>query len=160
MKSLKKILSVLLCALMLFSVVSVAAFAEDGYTQVYTVRVQDKYKNMIEIEPAIGDNTVAKGNNFRFGIKYLGSYRPDASTVIKAYPASFPFDLYYQDNDTTDIYTLTPDERGIYTIENVQEDWYVVVFNLSEERISSVKDMLFKFLNTFILFIKGLLGKA
>lgn len=159
MKHMKKLLSVLLAALLLMTTVSVIAFAEDnsGYTQVYTVRVQEKYQKMIALEPADGDeNTVAKGGDFRFGVKYLGNYRPDSSTVIKAYPASFPYDLYYQDNDTTDIVTLTPDEYGIYTIPDVQEDWYVVVFSLQEGQISSLKDMLFKFLQTFLNFFKKL----
>ncbi len=160
MKNIKKIVSVLLCVLLLGASVSMIAFAEDAYTQAYTVRVADDCKKMIEIEPMGDSNSVPKGDSFRFGIRYLGSYRPDESTVIKAYPASYPFDLYYQDDDTTASYTLVPDEYGIYTIENVQEDWYVAVYSLSEGQISNVKGLLFNFLNAFLQLLRRIFGVA
>lgn len=159
----KKIVSLLLCVLVIFSSVCVIAFASEtdkGYTKVYTVRVDDNSKNKIEIVGVKDTNYVTKGENFQFTVKYLGSYRPDETTVIKVYPASFPYDLYYRDNDETEIITLTPNEYGIYTIEDVQEDMYVAVFSVSANRLSGVKDLLVKFFESILHFFRNLFNIA
>ena len=151
----KKILSVLLAVLLLGAcLIPAFAAADEGYTQIYTVRVASAYAKMIEIEPVGEDNTVKQGDSFRFAVKYLGSYLPDVSTKIKAYPASYPHDLYFRDDDTTECYTLTCDELGIYTIENVQEDMYIVALSLQEKQFSNLKDMLFSFLNSILEFFR------
>ena len=157
MVSMKKVLSVVLAALLLFGTMSVIAFAADGggYTPVYTVRVDSASEGKIRI---IGledpNNTVPKGKPFYFTIEYLGDYRPDSTVAVKYYPASYLPDLVVTPEDTTEITTITPDANGVYMIPNVTEDCYVGVFNVTTSQFSSIKEMLLGFFNAIIAFFQ------
>lgn len=159
----KKILSVLLSVLLIFSAVSLIAFASEddtGYTQIYTVRVSDQSKSKIEIVSVTGVNVVSKGANFQFTVKYLGSYIPDATTEIRVFPDAFPQSLFYSDEDTDGIVTLIPDEYGIYTIENVQEDMCVDAFSLNDKKLPSVKDLIVSIFESILNFIRRIFNLA
>ena len=155
----KKILSVFLAVLVLMSAFGMiaAAVGESGYIPVYTVSVNGDSAGKIDI---IGledpNNTVVHGRPFYFTVEYLGGYRPDSTTVIKCYPASYMPDLVVTPEDSTEITTLTPDANGIYTIPSVTEDYYVGVYNVSTSQFASIKDMLVSFYNAFIALIKRL----
>ncbi|MCH5197737.1 MAG: hypothetical protein J1E34_02415 [Oscillospiraceae bacterium] len=164
----KKIISVLLAALLLFSGISVIAIAADsddsGFKAVYTVRAADNSADKIRIVGVYGRNEVTAGETFYFTIDYLGRYRPDQTTVIKAFPASFPADLVGSYEDSTEIIIITPDpSTGIYAIPNVQEDWCIAAYSLQEDNFSSLKDMLMNLISAIVEFfanLKNLFGLA
>gem|GEM_PF-1374333 len=159
----KKTLSVVLALLVLISGFTFIAFAEDdeGFKAIYTVRVADSSADMINVVGVYGKNEVVQGDTFYFTIDYLRNYRPDETTVIKAYPASYPADFVVTYEDSTEIITLTPDPAtGLYSIPNVQEDWYVAAFSLQESGFASLKDMLFRLFNAIIEFFRNLFNIA
>ncbi len=154
----KKVISVFLAALLLFgSVGMITALAADdqGFKPSHTVRVAPSCEGQIEIagleDP---DNKVPDGQNFYFTIKYINNYKPDATVVVKCYPASYLPDLVVTPEDNTYITTLDPDEYGIYTIKNVTEDYYVAIYNMQTEQFSSLKTMLLEFFNAILNFFK------
>ena len=156
----KKIISVLLAAVMLFGMCAVIALADEGegYVPVYTVRVDSATEGKVAIvnveDP--NSNTVNKGRSFFFTLQYQKGYSPDGTVVVKAYPASYLPDLVVTYEDSTEMITLEPDANGVYCIPNVQEDYYVRVFNVTETQFSSLKDMLINFFNAIITFFKNI----
>lgn len=156
----KKALSVLLAVLLLLSSVGMIAFAseeDDGFKAIYTVRAAEGSADKIKIVGVYGKNEVVEGETFYFTIDYLKNYRPDETTLIKAYPASYPADLVASYEDSTDIITLTPNpSTGIYSIPNVQEDWCVAVYSLEKQNLSSLKDMLLNFIRAILEFFANL----
>lgn len=158
----KKVLSVVLAALLLFGTMSVIALAADegGYTPVYTVRVDPSSEGKIRIVGLENpNNTVPKGKPFYFTIEYLRDYRPDSTVVVKYYPASYPADLIVTPEDSTEITAITPDANGVYMIPNVTEDCYVGVFNVTTSQFSSIKEMLLSFFNAIIAFFQRIFKK-
>ena len=160
--TIKKVISVLLAAMLLLGAFSVIALADEGegFVPVYTVRVapgtQGKV-NIVNVEDPT-TNTVNKGRPFFFTLKYLKGYSPDGTVIVKAYPASFPAELVGTDKDVASV-TLTPDEHGVYCIPNVTEDYYVEVLNVTETQFSSLKDMLLSFFQAFLNLFKKLFNR-
>ena len=158
----KKVISVFLAVLELLRAFGMTAVAvgESGYIPVHTVHVNSDSEGKIAI---IGiedpNNTVPHGRPFYFTIQYLGGYRPDETTVIKCYPASYMPDLVVTEEDTTEIITLTPDGNGVYTIPSVTEDYYVGAYNLTTNQFAGIKDMLVQFFNAFIAFFKRIFNR-
>ena len=158
----KKVISVFLAALMLLGAFSVIALADEGegFIPVYTVRVAPHSADMVNIvnveDP--NSNTVNAGRPFYFTVEYKKGYAPDASVVVKAYPASYPAELVGTDKDVSSV-TLTPDEHGVYCIPQVNEDYYVEVLNVTEAQFSSLKDMLLNFFNAIINLFKKLFNR-
>lgn len=156
----KKTLSVLLAALLLLSSLGFFALAADnneGFKPVYTIRAADNCADKIKIVGVYGKNEVTEGETFYFTIDYLGNYRPDETTLVKAYPASYPGDLVGTYEDTTEIITLTPDPAtGIYKIKDIHEDWCVAIYSLQETNFSSLKDMLISFLRAIAEFFANI----
>lgn len=149
----KKTLSVLLAVLLFAMSFDFIVSAEDdgGYRPIYTVRVAPDCAKIISVVGVTGKNEVVAGDTFYFTIDYLGDNRPDKTSVIKAYPASFPADFVVTYEDSTDIITLTPDPAtGIYSIPNVQEDWYVVAYSVQEGGFADLKDFLYNLVQAII----------
>ena len=159
--SMKKVLSVFLAALLVFASMAVIAFADDAengaFVPVYTVRTDGSCTGKVRIvnveDP--NSNTVNEGRPFFFTLAYEKGYTPDGTVIVKAYPASFPAELVGTDKDVSSV-TLTPDEHGVYCIQNVREDYYVSVHNVSETGMASIKDMLIDFFNAIINLFKNL----
>lgn len=156
----KKSLSVILAVLLLltsFGALALAAGSDEGFNAIYTVRAAPDNAKDIKVVGVNGRNEVVEGDTFYFTIDYLGKNRPDQTTVIKAYPASFPADLVATYEDSTDIIILTPDpDTGIYSIPNVTEDWYVAAYSLQENNFAGLKDMLFNLFSAFLRFFANL----
>ncbi len=154
----KKIISVFLAALLLLSsvgIVTVCAADDQGFKPSHTVRVASSCEGQIEIVGVeYPDNKVPDGHNFYFTIRYINGYMPDATVVVKCYPASYMPDLVVTPEDNTYITTLDPDQYGVYTIQNVTEDYYVVIFNMQTEQFASLKTMLLDFFNAIMNFFK------
>lgn len=161
--NMKKTVSVFLAVLLVFSALAVIAFAADdnsGFTPVYTVRTDSSSKGKVKIVSVEtpDSNTVAEGRTFYFTLEYQKGYTPDASVVVKAYPASFPAELVGTDKDVSSV-TLTPDQYGVYSIANVREDYYVSVHNVSEAGMASIKQMLFDLFQAILNFFKNIFKK-
>ena len=159
----KKFLSVFLAALLLFLTCGMIAAAadNDGFTPVYTVRVAPDSVGKIKVigYNETGANTVVQGHAFYFTIEYQTGYSPDPTVLVKCYPASYPTELVGTPEDVESI-TLTPDANGIYTIPNVQEDYYVGVYNVARSsQISSIKTMLVRFWEAFLALFRKLFKK-
>ncbi len=156
----KKIVSVCLAALMIFSLFGmIAAAADDGFTPAYTVRVAPSSQGMILVKGIENEtNTVPQGGTFYFTIEYQGSYRPDPSVLVKCYPASYPGELVGTAKDVESI-TLTPDEYGVYTIKNLNEDYYVGVYNATTSQFTSIKTMLMGFFQAILNFFKQIFNR-
>ena len=150
----KKIISVFLAALLLFcsvGVITVCAADDEGFTLSHTVRVASSCEGQIEIVGVeYPDNKVPHGHNFYFTIRYINGYQPDGTVVVKCYPASYMPDLVVTPEDNTYITTLDPDQYGVYTIQNVTEDYYVVIYNMQTEQFASLKTMLLDFFNAIL----------
>ena len=140
----KKLISVVLAAILLLASVSVIAFAADGdgFLPVYTVRVAPGSEGKIRVVGIENpNNTVVEGKTFYFTIEYEKGYSPDATVQVKYYPASYPGELVGTEKDVSAT-VITPDSYGVYSIPNVTEDYYVGVYNATETQFSSLKTML------------------
>lgn len=171
----KKVLSVILAALMLISVCGVLAYAADDNapTRSYTVTLdsdtaqrmsiisvkypleKDEDGNYVTASPY-----VAEGGDFHFIIVPKGSYRFDQTTTVKIFPETFYTDLLngkdYTTAQTPDgsteyiwDYIYQPDADGVYTISGVTEDQVIKVYNLQEDSLSDIKDFLMNFAKFF-----------
>ena len=155
----KKIISVLLAAIVLLGAFSVIALADEGegFVPVYTVRVAPNTQGKVAVvnveDPT--KNPVNAGRPFFFTLEYKKGYTPDGTVIVKAYPASYPAELVGTDKDVVSE-TLTPDEHGVYCISCVNEDYYVEVLNVTETQFSSLKDMLISFYNALLNLFKRL----
>ena len=157
----KKLISVVLAAVLMLTCLSAIAFAAegDGFTHVYTVRVAPASEGAVRVVGVeSADNTVVEGRTFYFTIEYERGYAPDVTVQVKCYPASYPGELVGTDKDVAST-LLTPDAYGVYSIPNVREDYYVGVYNVTETQFASLKTMLINLFETIINFFKRMFNR-
>ena len=160
----KKIISVLLAALMLCGVFSAAAYAEDGeeigYTAEYTVHIAAWNEGQIILHPVDGDSyEVENGQSFRFTIETYNGYAFDQTTCVKIYPAkSYAPDMVLTNLDAGYGEIITPDEEGVYTIDAVEEDLVVAVFNLQSGNLPEIKNFLYDLFHFFLRLFQWFFG--
>lgn len=171
----KKIISVILACLMLFTAFGCIALAADGYTAAYTVSLDGGSAERMTIVPVkypvekneddslvtLDSFYVAEGGDFHFIAVPNGSYRFDQTTCIKAFPESLYVDIiegneYKADSPYGKI--IEPDKEGVYTVSGIHEDTVIKVYNLQEDSLSDVKDFLLNFAQFFINLIKWFFG--
>lgn len=158
----KKIISVLLAALLLCGVFAVAAFAEDeiGYTAVYTVGISEWNEGQVLLTPAEGYGAeVEKGASYKFTLEAYNGYKFDKTTVVKILPAkSYGPDIVLTNLDAGYGEIITPDEKGVYTIDNVEEDVVVAVYNLQNGNLPEIKDFLYDMFHFFLQLFQWFFG--
>lgn len=160
----KKILSVLLAALLALGCFGAIAFAEDdgeiGYTASYAVYVSPWNQGQIQIVPAEGyGSEVKRGDNYKFTIETYNGYEFDQTTCVKIYPAkTFAPDMVLTNLDAGYGVTITPDADGVYTIDAVEEDLVVAVFNLTEGSMPAIRTFLFDMFNFFLRLFQWFFG--
>ena len=170
----KKVLCILLCALIAFSGLGLYAAAEDGLVDVFYVELDDdavgyvliplnadgQYNSTYKTDDddiANGSFYVPDGGTIRFVVEYTGSYAPNFMTTVR-YIASNRFkgamngDPALAENEAQ---LLTPDANGVYTISNITEDICVTVYNVKESGLSSIID----FVKQLIAFLADVLMK-
>lgn len=160
----KKIISVLLAALMLCGAFSAVSFAADdeeiGYTAAYTISIADWNDGEVELIPEEGYTAdVQKGNDFRFRLETYNGYNFDKTTVVKVLPAkTYAPDLVLTNLDAGYGVNLTPDENGVYTIDSVDEDLVIVVYNLQKGNLPEVKNFLYDLFHFFLRLFQWFFG--
>ena len=160
----KKIISVLLALTLLSGAFAAVAFAEEeiGYTADYTVTVSDWNVSQVDLIPAEGFGTdVERGGSYQFTLEPVGGYTFDQTTVVKVLPAkSYGPDIVLTNLDANYGKVLTPDENGVYTIDCVEEDLIVAVYNLQRTNHAVIKDFLLDMFNFFLEFFRWFFGLA
>ena len=117
----KKIISVLLVLTMLVSFPAVIAYASEGDYQTYYVSYEVQNKGCY-IHPLDGyDQYVEPGADFKFTIEV----ERDADGNPKYTNAMAIVEANHK--------TLTPDEHGIYTISEINEDTNILVYLTFEQ---------------------------
>ena len=155
----KKILSVVLAAIMAFSCLSIVVFAAEGsgFTQSYSVTVAPDCQDKLAITSTTGVNYVIEGESFSFTVEAVNGYVFDQTTVIKIANTNYYVDVMTNtENDYG--YILEPDAEGVYTIENITEDMYVYVANLDKKSFATLKDFLMNMMNFFLNLMKWFFG--
>ncbi len=157
-KKMKKIICVLLSALLLCSFAAFAAAAAgDGVTGAYTVTVAEDSAGKFKIVPIVDGEEVAEGkvyvkegDSFRFKIEYLSEFSPDQTTRFRAFPAKTYYPDVVQDSvDPQYGVLLEPDADGVYTLDSVTEDIVIEAYNLNGGSFPWLKDFLLDMFNFF-----------
>ncbi len=117
----KKIISILLVLTMLVSFPAVVAYAADGDYQTYYISYEIQNKGCY-IQPLKGyDQYVEPGADFKFTVEI----ERDAKGNPKYTNAMAIVEANHK--------TLTPDEHGIYTISEINEDTNILVYLTFEQ---------------------------
>lgn len=150
----KKVLSVLLAAVMCLMCAAPAALAADNYTKAHSVTVLGEQQRMFKIIPVDTEsNYVRDGDMFRFKIETIGGYAENDITCYRAFTAAtYYVDIIDANEDNIADFTfegkdrLIPDENGVYTIgtsqKGVDRDIVIVSYNLVEAKGSALINFL------------------
>lgn len=157
----KKLLSVLLAVVCLFSCLSLVAFAadDDAYTNSYFVSVAPDCQDKLAITSVSGSNYVIEGGTFKFTAEAVNGHVFDQTTVLKVANTHYEADVVLG-VDSEYGYIISPDADGVYTIENVTEDLYIYVANLEKASFADLKDFLLNMFNFFLNWMKWFFGIA
>ena len=154
----KRILAIILCAVTLFSALSLVVFAADGsFTNSYSVNVAPDCESKLAITSLSGSNYVIEGGTFKFTAAPVGSYVFDQTTVLKVANTRYEADVV-TGVESEYGYIIEPDADGVYTIENVEEDLYIYVANLEKASFADLKDFLLNMFNFFLDLMKWFFG--
>ena len=160
----KKLLSVFLAALLLIGSMSVIAYAEDdeeiGYSASYTVSIASWNDGQVLVVPAEGYGyEVERGQPYKFTLEPYNGYAFDQTTVVRVLPAkTYAPDLVLTNLDAGYGETLTPDADGVYTIDAVNEDLVVAVYNITKGSLPGVRNFLFDMFQFFLRLFQWFFG--
>lgn len=159
MLKIRKILSIFLASLLVFSFAAFTAGAEDAPAVCTVVPVDDTFV----IVPVNGaPSYVNYGEPFSFTIVPTSDKSFNTTTRVKYYDADRYPDMLAgaQASDYNDY--IYPDANGVFTIPSVTEDLVVEVFNYYSTGNSSIVDFVYGLFNFFITWMRWFfgLGKA
>lgn len=155
----KKLISVMLAVIIALSCCSLMAFAADGdnFTNSYLVSVAPACAEKLAIESVSGSNYVVEGGTFQFTAEAINGHMFDQTTVLKVANTHYEADVILGVESEYG-YIIEPDAKGVYTIENVEEDLYIYVANLEKESFADLKDFLMNMMNFFLNLMKWFFG--
>lgn len=171
--TMKKVLAVILAAVICLMCAAPAALAADGYTKAHSVTVLKEQQKMFKVVPVDSDtNYVTDGGVFRFKIEMIGSYAENDATCYRAFAAdTYYVDIINANEDNMADFTvdgkdrLIPDENGVYTVGSAQKgitcDIVIVSYNLVNKGGSSIINFLTQlgqFFTNLINWFFGLVG--
>lgn len=161
LKKMKKLLAVLLSAVMMFSCISVMAVAAEGdsYTKSYFVSVAPECQEKLALTSLSGTNYVIEGGTFQFTVEAINGYVFDQTTVLKVANTHYEADVVLGVESEYG-YIISPDADGVYTIENIEEDIYIYVANLEKASFADLKDFLMNMFYFFLNLMKWFFGLA
>lgn len=133
----KKVISVILSALLVFSAFAVGAYAIDSEYQTYYINYDIGDERNIKIVPLEGyDRYVLPGEDFKFTIEVSERYS-DTFLIVQL-----------------DMANIEPDIHGVYTISDIHSDHMVkVYFNLEDEQSNMFASIIVLVRSLFQMFI-------
>lgn len=150
----KKLISIILCAVFMLSFAAFTAGAEEAPVVCTVVAAESTYV----LVPVNGVSYVNCGEPFSFTIAPTGDNSFNTTTRVKVYDADrYPDLLAGQENHEYNDY-LYPDANGVYTIPSVNEDLVVQVYNYYSSGNSSIVDFVYGLLNFFVTWMKWFFG--
>ncbi len=154
----KKVISVLLAAIIAFSCLALTVSAADeGFTKSYNVNVAPDCAEKLAITSLSGTNYVVAGGSFQFTVEAINGHTFDQTTVIKVANTHYEADVVLGVESEYG-YIVEPDKNGVYTIAEVNEDLYIYVANLEKTSFSSLKDFLLNMFQFFRDLMKWFFG--
>ncbi len=133
----KKVISVILSVLLVFSAFAVCSYAIDSEFQTYYIDFDISDEKNIKIVPLEGyERYVLPGEDFKFTIEVSEKYS-DTFLIVQL-----------------DMARVYPDEHGVYTISDINSDHMVkVFFNLEEEQSNMFASIIVLVRSLFQMFI-------
>ena len=153
----KKVLAIILAVITTFSALSIVAFANDAFTESYSVTVAPDCSSKLAITSLTGSSYVVEGGTFKFTAEAVNGYVFDQTTVLKVANTHYEADVVLGVESEYG-YIIYPDKDGVYTIENVEEDLYIYVANLEKAAFADLKDFFLNMFNFFLDLMKWFFG--
>lgn len=168
----KKVISIILVAVMLMGCFGTLGLAADNYTKAYIVTSADSSKYVI-VPYGTDSNYVKEGDPFKFTITEVGSFTMNDTTVVRYVPTDYEVQMLLDTDieEGTPLYpekitTTQTDAEGntvtvildVYTIPAVNEDTYIYATNVANKSLSGILDFINGLFNFFVNWINWFFG--